>query len=558
MSAKMTALLLGALVSMGPASSSAGDAEVTPEVTPLKAKLIVASLFKNGLGFMGREAALPRGDVTVLVESLPAPVHGTFWVYARDGAATVTDLVAFESESTQTMPALSVAELLEANVGETIDARLTGRETIRGKIVAVPANRPAAPSPTPPVRYPYAAAVAPGETASLVLLQTASGMVALNKNSIEQITPVGGQLKTTIDRKTRGPALRLRATNPSGNGRVVVQYLAKGISWAPSYVIDISDAGKARITAKAEIVNEIEDLDGVVVNFISGFPNLQFGDVTDPMALREDLAAFLNSLANPPQPGPSRGRRGVVMQQALGNVAAPGSEQMSSVLPTTPLEGQTSEELFFYEKKGVSLKKGERGYYPLFAMDVPYEHVYEWKIGDTLDEQERRGSDQREPEKAEEVWHSVRLVNTGPVPWTTAPAMTMQGGQVLGQDLAYYTSSGGKATVKITQSVDIKAERAEFEVDRKRNAATFYGSTYALVTVRGQLNVTNFKNKGVTLTITKDLSGEVVTTSPVAKVDQVAKGLRRANAHSVLHWEIPIKARDKAGVEYSYRVYVRD
>ena len=43
MSVKWTALLLGALVSMGPSSSSAGDAEVPPDGTLLKTKLIVAS-----------------------------------------------------------------------------------------------------------------------------------------------------------------------------------------------------------------------------------------------------------------------------------------------------------------------------------------------------------------------------------------------------------------------------------------------------------------------------------------------------------------------------------
>ncbi len=192
-------------------------------------------------------------------------------------------------------------------------------------------------------------------------------------------------------------------------------------------------------------------------------------------------------------------------------------------------------------------------------MDAPYDHVYEWKIGDTLDEQERaRGGDPREPEKAEEVWHSLRLANTGRVPWTTAPAMTVQGGQVLGQDLLYYTSAGGKTTVKITQAVDIKAERAEVEVERKRNAATFFGQSYALVTVRGQLKVANFKNRDVTLTIAKDVSGELVKTSPEAKVEQVVKGLRKANPHALLSWEVPIKARDRAEVEYTYRVYVRD
>jgi len=556
---KRIVVLAGTLVSMGASWNWADD----EAVAPLKTKLIAVSLFKNGLGFMARESELPKGDVKLLVEGLPAPVHGTFWVYSRDDGATVEDLVAFEKESAQSMEAVSVAELLEANAGETLELRIGDREAIRGKIIAVPASRPAEPASVPPGRSPYPfnveSNVEPGETASLILLQTGNGMIALNKNSISQVSRPGGELKTSVVRKKRGVALRLRATNPSGKGRLVVQYLAKGITWAPSCAIDITDAKKARITAKAEIVNEIEDLDNVAVNFITGFPNLQFADVTDPMALREDLAAFLNNLLNPPQPGQNRGRRGVVSQNVVATFGAAGGEEIFPVFPAAPPEGQTREELFFYEQRGVSLKKRERGYYPLYTMEVPYDHAYEWKIGDTLDEQERyRAVDQREPEKAEEVWHSVRLTNTGKVPWTTAPAMTMQGGQVLGQDLIYYTSPGGKATVKITQAADIKAERAEFEVERRRNAATFYGNSYDLVTIRGQLKIANFKNKDLTLAITKDLSGEVVKTSPEAKVDQVVKGLRKVNPHSLLYWEIPIKAREKGEVEYTYKVYVRD
>src|SRR5262249_53716418 len=161
---------------------------------------------------------------------------------------------------------------------------------------------------------------------------------------------------------------------------VAIHYLAKGISWAPSYVVDISDPATARITAKAEIVNEIEDLAHATVKFITGYPNLQFADVADPMALREDLGAFLYSLVNPPSAGQIRGRRGVVVQQAGGQVYG----DATPLFPTGPLEGQASEDLFFYEKKSVTLRRGERGYYTLFTAAVPYEHVYEWKVGDTL------------------------------------------------------------------------------------------------------------------------------------------------------------------------------
>jgi hypothetical protein len=269
-----------------------------------------------------------------------------------------------------------------------------------------------------------------------------------------------------------------------------------------------------------------------------------------------DLASFLNDLVNPPQPG--RGGRGVVMQQraVLSNFAS-RQEDMFPVFPTAPKNGETREELFFYKQPGVTLKKGERGYYPLYTLDVPYEHVYEWKIGDVLDENERY-RDRQEPEQAEEVWHSVRLTNTGDMPWTTAPAMTTQRGQVLGQDILYYTSPGARTTVRITQAVDIKAEQAEYEIERKRNAARFYGYNYDLVDVRGELNATNYKSKDVTLTITKNLSGEVVNSSPEARIDQVAKGLKKVNPRSVLTWELPIKARGQLSIEYHYQVYVRN
>src|SRR5262245_32715693 len=112
MNAKLSAVVVIVLVSVA-ASSAWGE---TP-VQSLKTTLVTASLFKNGLGYVSREAALPKGDGEALIEGLPAAVHGTLWVYTRGDGTAVRDLVAFERESAQPTPAVSVAELLEANVG---------------------------------------------------------------------------------------------------------------------------------------------------------------------------------------------------------------------------------------------------------------------------------------------------------------------------------------------------------------------------------------------------------------------------------------------------------
>lgn len=559
--ARWAFLIFGTLAGLVAAAPSAGAAEEHPPT--LKTKLVAISLFKNGLGFVAREGEIPKGQGAWRIGELPAPAHGTFWLYSPNDEAALRDIVAFEDESVERIQAISVAEMIEANVGQTVDVRLGDKETVRARILSAAANRAGrAADATDPnfVRSPYGPYVPPVEISSLVLLQTSGKTLAVNKNDVQQLSSADGSLKTTIERKKRTVSLRLNATNTGGRGRVVVQYLAKGVTWAPSCAIDITDPKKARVTTKAEVIDEIEDLDNVPVSFITGFPNLKFADVTDPIAMRGSLAAFLNNLANPAQGQSYDGRANVVMQQAVMENDRLGREDMFPTYSTAPPEGETREELFFYEQQSVTLEKGERGYYPLFTTEAPYEHVYEWKIGDALDEQEqyRYQGGQAAPEKVEDVWHSVRLTNTSHVPWTTSPAMTMQGGRILGQDVIHYTSVGAKTTVKITKAVDINAEQAEYEVARTRNAANFYGSNYDLVEVRGKLKASNFKDKSITLTITKNLSGEVLKTTPVAAIDQTARGLKTVNPRSVLTWELPIKPRGRAEIEYSYKVYVRE
>jgi hypothetical protein len=522
--------------------------------TPMKTRIVGLSLFKNGLGFITREGMLPAGSTGILMEDLPVPVHGTFWLTPSADDVKINNITAIEKEIPETTVAITVAELLEANVGKTVELRI-GDKDIRGKILAVPARREAPPVTTGARRGDYSAFTV--ENPSLALIQAEEGIIAINRQSVSQIKIIGETFKTDIERKKKTGALKLDAVNP-GKGRLLIQYLTKGITWAPSCSIDITDPKNARVTTKAEIFNEIEDFDRLTVNFISGFPNLQFAEVTDPIALQGDLAAFLNSLANPPRnTGGITGNAVAFNQRVMFNGSF--SEEAVPAYTAAAVAGQTREELFFYEQKGVSLKKGQRGYYPIYSVDVPYDHVYEWKIGDVLDESERYRNDGRNAQaQTEEVWHSVKLTNTGKMPWTTAPAMTTQSGQIIGQDLIYYTSPGGRTTVRITQAVDIKADRAEYEVDRKRNAGNFYGNLWDLVELKGLLKATNYKDKDITLTVVKNLSGEVDSVSPEAKQEKIAKGLKSINTKVMLTWEVPVKAHEKVEIEYRYKVYVRN
>jgi hypothetical protein len=120
----------------------------------------------------------------------------------------------------------------------------------------------------------------------------------------------------------------------------------------------------------------------------------------------------------------------------------------------------------------------------------------------------------------------------------------------------FYTPPKGKTTLKITQAVSVKAEQGEFETNRKRNAAEFHGTSYDLVTIDGKLTVTNFKSERITLEITKKLSGEVKQSQPEAKVETLAKGLRRVNPNKKFTWTIDLDAGESEKLEYTYEVYV--
>ena len=523
------------------------------EAVPVKTKLVSVSLFKNGIGSVTREGAIQRGDSVVILEALPPAIHGTFWVFPLDAGVSIKDLVAFERETKEVRPASNLFELLEANTGKTVEVRTTDKEVIRGKILAAPYSAPAA---LP--RSMEAMTSPPPESPSVLYLETDHGMVALTRTEVRQVSIADGKLNTAFEQKKQATFIQMHAANNGGNGRFAIQYLTRGLSWAPSCSIDITDPKKAIVMAKGEILNETEDFDQVSVNLITGFPNLQFTGATDPLTARMDVASFLRSLTSRPQFDPLANQSPIVAQQSI--YTGRNFPEMEGAYPVAPVEGQTHEDLFFYEQKGVRLKKGERGYYQLFELEVPYEHVYEWKIADLLDEEERyRYSGGRpEPQPQEEVWHSLRLINTGGIPWTTAPALTKQNGQILGQDLIYYTSPGNKTMVRITRAVDVKAEQTEYETQRQRNAVRLYGSDYDLVTLKGALHIVNYANKNVVLTITKNLSGELIRSTPVAKVEQSAKGLRKANPRNVLQWELPVNARGNLDIEYEYRVYVRN
>jgi len=531
--------------------------------TQAELKLQQVALFKNGLGFFISEVTVPKKKDSFCIIPSAAASHGTFWV-AYPPKVKLESLVAKEIDSQELVEAVTIPEMLRVNIGRKIKLYLSGKEepVIEGMIKYFAEDRERLrPNPYAPGGVESTINYRGGNSiqSRLIIIETNAGEVAIDPQNINRIEFLGGKVEKTFKRKSKSMQLNIKLTKPAGDEKLMVSCLAKGITWAPSYRVDITDGDKAVISAKAAVINEVCDLDDVTIQLVTGFPHLQFADIVSPLALKENLAKFLEALVK----GESeRGRLGVmsnVMAQSAGLYERRRREPLMPAYDAAKT-GKVAEDLFFYPVEKVRLAKGDVGYFPLFTEFVPYKHIYQWKIPDYVNEEERYSYRQlrdQEREPDEEVWHCLRLENTTQVPWTTAPAETVKEGLILGQDTLNYTPVEGEATLKITQAVSTKAEQLELETERKRDAAQLYGHHYDLVTVEGKLSVTNFQQKAITLEIAKSLSGEVKSSQPEAKIEKLARGLRRMNGVMKLTWTIVLEPGEQKQLGYIYEVYVR-
>ena len=95
-------------------------------------------------------------------------------------------------------------------------------------------------------------------------------------------------------------------------------YLSRNLNWTPTYLIELVDEEKARLTLRAEVINNTEDIENTNVNFVVGVPN--FKDANQYSSL-VDLA--LNELSS----------RGLIQPQAFSNRAAVQTYDYAYTLP---------------------------------------------------------------------------------------------------------------------------------------------------------------------------------------------------------------------------------
>lgn len=523
-----------ALASIGLASQS-GSASFgggTPIATP---KVVAISMFKNGYAFVTREISLFNGEANVV--EVPQASLGTLWFWSDKGALESVTSVDELNEKKVTRPVASFAQALEQNVGcmVTVD---TINGALDGKII--------------------------GAMGEVLILERNGGTTAISKNAIRSITSNDAKFKWTSDSVEPQPRRYYRIKMKGKPASVQMMSLERGVTWAPGYAIDISDPKKLQVIAKATLLNDLTDLDNVDSRLITGFPNLEFKDILEPLTSKMPLDQWVNTMSPGGGGGfgggATRNRRGEAMTQ---NAYMPGSAARDadwSGVPQAGGSGQAIGDLFFYDLKNLSLKKGSRVYQTLFRAESEYEHIYCWDIEDLIaNNVEYRQIPPGQEKVPEEVWHALKFKNSANQPLTTAPVSILSNGELIGQSQTSYVPTGADAEVRINKSLDIRCEWFEEELSRERGAIKRYDNwpLYDLVRIKGTLEIHNMKTEKVKMAVNKQFTGEVQSKSNDATVKKTVKSLREVNPGGTLSWVLTVEAGKKQTLNYEYTVYVR-
>jgi hypothetical protein len=399
------------------------------------------------------------------------------------------------------------------------------------------------------------------EAARFLLVKTAKGRTYVERSEIATVETEGPDVVT---RKQPRLVLTLGATNKPET-KVTIHYLARGLAWAPSYKIDITDPKTLTLEQHAVVKNELEKLDGAEMQLISGYPSVQFGQVTSPLSLTTNLSQFHSELMNPegryaPQPLINALPTQV---QAVAFSRTGGADFELGAVPTG--EGV---DLHYHSLGKRTLANGDSLALKVAGGKADYQRIVEWLVPDTRDEYGhagRRGrGDDAPPGDDDVAWDALKFKNPLPFPMTTGPAMVVSGGRFNGQRTSYWTNAGEETVLRVERALSVRTRAIEREEAKKADGTggrdTIYigRRQYRSTNVDGELTANNHRKEEVTLVIRRRFSGDLISADGNPKSSLREEGVYSVNKRNELTWTLTLKPGEEKKLKYKYSVLVGD
>ena len=542
----LTVILLGACFVIAFAASAPADQK------PLESRITSVGLFKNGLAVVERLVTIPEpGDYRI--DDVPQPVHGTFWIKSEVKVSTRLTQRMVEVAADRS----SGSDFQQELIGKEVTAYFgEGIPPVVGTVVDLePPRGEAAWNRTyeQPRYYYYSSGgnQQPPRSRFLVL-QTETGRCYLDFSKVAylQARDVGDTVKRSLPVLilSVGPMAKKPAT-------LSISYLTKGLAWAPSYLVDISNPKTLSIRQKAVVKNELADIANAEFELISGFPSIQCSNVTSPLSLSTTWASFFQQLNQPRGRGNAATSNYAFQSQMVFNARSPDQGIDLSAIPTG--EGV---DLHYQTIGKQTLAEGDSLAVEVASDKADYERIVEWIVPDTrkadgryISENERN----QDPDKYEDAaWDAVRFRNPFSFCMTTAPAMVVSEGRFNGQRMSYYVNPGEETTVHVTKALSVRTRSVEHEEEGEREIVYVGGDDFRRTTVTGRLWANNHRKEPIKLVIRRRFSGDLVEADQSPKCVLLEEGVYSVNKRNQLDWSLELDPGKEVELTYRYTVLV--
>ncbi len=509
-----------------------------PTEVVVKPKVVSVSMFKNGYAFVTRE--IPITDNSAKVVEVPQTSLGSLWFWTNEGQVESVTGVDERTPASMTIPFGSSDEILRANIGKKFLFNMLYRDEKDGKVTD---------------RRQAVEGILKTFANDLIAVETPEGTFMLNRSKVDSVVAKDPSVVLTQEQKYQQSSHYYRIVTKNNAKSVMMMSLERGMTWAPGYAIDLSSTDKLVFTAKSTVLNDLLDFENAKLRLITGFPNIQFQGILDPLTSGMSVDDWLRSIsggatgtfsAGVQLGGQGGGRAGELTRKSAAKEITSGLDVVSFDPSDVSLvagnaSGEQLEDLFFYDLEKVSLKKGSRSYQYLYQFETPYKRTYSW-----------------DGQKGTPIYNKIKFKNMTGKPISTAAASMFKKGEVVGQGMMNYTAANTEAELTVSRSLDFTTDSNTELIDRAVGAMKDKKGVALmdLITYETELEVTNPKPEEVSFQIKLPIQGEVLKTEPKAENEIAKTGIRGQNPSNSLKWEFKLESGKSAKFTVRYKVYV--
>lgn len=463
-----------------------------PQLLPIKE----ISIFMGGVAFITKTQLLQFSNHTATLEGPPDALAGAYWL-GTNGDFQIKEVIIKNDTLYLPAQATDYFQLLKANVGAKADVTYqiaNEIETVTGEILPIDIN------------------------SNIIAIKKINAQtVFIQKEQIQQVA-IHGNVKTTYFEKQLGNTTQITIDKDLPQGPINLMYYVKGISWKPSYQMEIIDDSTSLFSMYAVIKNNYADFENCNVKLFSSDANLNLNDNPKPAA---------NSSHN--------------LTSVNGNKAT--SEPIRT--PSAPSQA--------YEIQNISLKKGSEAKYAIFSVKINTKKQYECSIPNFIDPNKQPF---HTPLQEVPVYQSVKWNNNSKSPYAPGNIQIFNPqANAISEDQMPFTEIGSNLKINIATSphilLTIYEEQIEKEEKARKNAQNQNLDRFK---VKGLITIKNADENKIYIEIYKKLIGRMTKTS-MAEVIKTNETLYD-NPLMNIHWKYEVQGKNYQTIPYEYEFFL--